>query len=70
MTYMGNSDRLLSVGFSKSSERTVKLWDLKNLSQPITEVKIDSGAGFITPYYDPDTGVVFMCGKVGNFYLV
>jgi len=63
VTSLGNSDQLLSVGFSKSSERTIKLWDLRNFSKCINEVKMDSGAGFITPYYDPDTGVVFMCGK-------
>ena len=34
------------------------------MNQFITEVKVDSGAGFITPYYDPDTGVVYLCGKV------
>jgi len=63
VTYMGNLDRLLSVGFSKTSERTIKLWDLRNLSNYISELKIDSGAGLITPYYDPDTGVTYMCGR-------
>ncbi len=64
---MGKQDRLLSVGFSKTSERTIKLWDLRNLSNYMTEIKIDSGAGLFTPYYDPDTGVAYMCGKVLTF---
>jgi len=63
VTYMGKSEKMLSVGFSKNSNRVIKLWDIKNLSVPLSELKVDSGSGLITPYYDPDTGVVFMCGK-------
>jgi len=63
VTYMGNEDKLMSVGFSKISDRVIKLWDLKNLSKCVSELKVDSGSGLITPYYDPDTGVAFMCGK-------
>jgi len=63
VTYMGNLDRMLSVGFSKTSDRTIKLWDLRNLNNFMTEIKIDTGAGFFTPYFDADTGVLFLCGK-------
>ena len=61
---MGKHDKLLSAGQTKSSERTLMLWDLRNFSHPIQEVSIDHASGLITPYYDADIDVAYMAGKV------
>jgi hypothetical protein len=62
-TWMGAKEQLLSVGHNKTSQRQVSLWDARNLSSAVSTVDIDQGAGVITPYYDPDTGVVYLAGK-------
>jgi len=56
-------ERIFSVGFSKSSERQYSLWDLKNLSEPIATQNIDTAAGLLMPFYDPDTCVLYLAGK-------
>ncbi len=61
--WLGNSDKVLSVGFSKSSERVAALFDIKKFDKPVSTINIDHGSGMITPYFDAGTGVVFMSGK-------
>jgi len=57
------TERIFSVGFSKTSERQYALWDTKNLSEPLTMVGIDNAAGLLMPFYDNDTGVLYLAGK-------
>lgn len=57
------SDKFLSFGASKQSSREIKIWDLKNLAQPLHTEKIDSAAGAILPLYDQDVDVLYLCGK-------
>lgn len=61
--YMGESGKVLTTGHSRSSGREVKVWDLKNLSQPLETSKIDTAAGVLMPLYDVDTNVIYLCGK-------
>ncbi|KAL7486734.1 hypothetical protein ACHAW6_012334 [Cyclotella cf. meneghiniana] len=61
--YMGESGKILTTGHSRQSGREVKIWDLKNLSKPLVTEKIDNAAGVLMPMYDPDTNVVYLCGK-------
>merc|ERR1712085_193561 len=61
--YMGESGKVLTTGHSRSSGREVKIWDLKNLSQPLETSKIDTAAGVLMPLYDVDTNVIYLCGK-------
>ena len=35
-----------------------------DMSKPMTIEMIDNSNGVIFPFYDPDTGLVFLCGKV------
>ncbi len=63
LTYLGNFNKLLSVGFTKVSQRQFKVWDPRNVSQPLTTVDIDQAAGVIMPFFDPDTGLLFLAGK-------
>lgn len=58
-----NGDRFISAGFSKTSEREVALWDAKDLSKPLMRQNIDSASGLLCPFFDRDTGVLFLAGK-------
>eukprot|EP00956_Cyclotella_meneghiniana_P019166 scaffold32603_cov68-Cyclotella_meneghiniana.AAC.8 len=61
--YMGESGKVLTTGHSRQSGREVKIWDLSNLSKPLATEKIDNAAGVLMPMYDPDTNVIYLCGK-------
>jgi len=56
-------DKIFSTGFSKSNERQYALWDPKDLSKPLAKQDVDSSSGMLMPFYDRDTGVVFLAGK-------
>jgi len=60
--YLG-MDKLLSVGFTKTSEREMAIWDARNLGTRITSQTVDSASGLLMPFYDEDTGIVFLGGK-------
>jgi WD40 repeat protein len=63
VTYLGNKEKLFSMGFSKTSERQFSIWDPKNLSKPIHATNVDTASGIIMPFYDDDTTCLFLAGK-------
>jgi coronin-1B/1C/6 len=63
IAYMGETGKFLTLGASKQSAREIKVWDLKNLSEPLHTEKIDQAAGVLLPIYDNDTNVLYLCGK-------
>lgn len=42
----------------------------ENLEEPMALQELDSSNGALLPFYDPDTNVVYVCGKVGQAGLV
>jgi coronin-1B/1C/6 len=56
-------DRVLTTGFSRMSERQIGLWNEKNFSQALSITELDASNGVLFPFYDPDTSVVYLCGK-------
>jgi coronin-1B/1C/6 len=60
VTYLKNGF-IFTTGFSKMSERQLSLWDsnLKN----ITTMELDTSNGVLFIFYDPDTGIIYVCGK-------
>jgi len=60
---MGNSDYFMATGFSKSNERQIKVFDLRNLEKPVQTLGIDDNSGNLQPYYDPDTGLLFLASR-------
>jgi len=56
-------DKIISVGFSKQSEREVTLWDAKDFKNKISTQTIDTASGLLMPFYDEDTKVLFLGGK-------
>lgn len=63
MTFLGNTDRFITCGFSKTNKREFKIWDIKDTSEPIYSQNIDSAAGVLLPHYDEDINVLFLGGK-------
>ncbi|XP_054629166.1 coronin-B isoform X3 [Dunckerocampus dactyliophorus] len=55
--------KVLTTGFSRMSERQLALWDTKNMEEPIAVNELDTSNGVLLPFYDPDTSVVYLCGK-------
>nr|XP_006823289.1 PREDICTED: coronin-2B-like [Saccoglossus kowalevskii] len=63
VTFLGDTDRLATCGFSRMCERQFGVWNVRDLSKPLRMENIDSGSGTLLPYYDQDTKVVFIAGK-------
>jgi len=61
--WLGDSDRLLTTGFSKTSDRQYMIWDAKNLSEPLKTENIDTQSGGLIPWYDNDTKMLYLAGK-------
>ncbi|XP_064571464.1 coronin-1B [Zonotrichia leucophrys gambelii] len=55
--------KIFTTGFSRMSERQLALWDMENLEEPMGLQELDSSNGALLPFYDPDTSVVYVCGK-------
>lgn len=51
------SSRRLVVSFFAYSQR--------NMDEPVTVHEMDTSNGVLLPFYDPDTNMVYLCGKVG-----
>lgn len=64
VAYVGSSGRVVTTGFSRHSDRQVAVWNDDNLSAPLHEETIDSSSGIVFPYYDPDTNILYLAGKV------
>ncbi|XP_029300474.1 uncharacterized protein LOC115016669 isoform X4 [Cottoperca gobio] len=54
---------IFTTGFSRMSERQLALWKTENMDEPICVQEMDSSNGVLLPFYDPDTSVVYLCGK-------
>lgn len=57
------ADKVLTVGFSKSTEREFNIFDPRNIGEPIAHLNIDTSSGGIMPFFDHDTNVLFLAGK-------
>ncbi|XP_051013967.1 coronin-6 isoform X4 [Acomys russatus] len=55
--------KLLSTGFSRSSERQLALWDPNNFEEPVALQEMDTSNGVLLPFYDADSSIVYLCGK-------
>ncbi|XP_007452511.1 PREDICTED: coronin-6 isoform X1 [Lipotes vexillifer] len=55
--------KLLSTGCSRMSERQLALWDPNNFEEPVALQEMDTSNGVLLPFYDPDSSIVYLCGK-------
>ncbi|KAI8908919.1 hypothetical protein EDD86DRAFT_206423 [Gorgonomyces haynaldii] len=61
--WLGASDTILTTGFSKTRDREVALWDLRQFDKPIKLQRLDTNVGVLEPLYDVDTNLVYICGR-------
>ncbi|OUC47510.1 putative WD domain, G-beta repeat protein [Trichinella nativa] len=59
--------RIFTTGFTRRSERMYALRDEENLEEPVTQEELDTSNGVLFPFYDKDTGLIYLCGKVNLF---
>lgn len=60
--YLRNG-RLLTVGFSRMSERQYALRKENAISDPIILETLDTTNGVLFPFYDPDVNLLYLCAK-------
>jgi len=63
LTFLGNRKQILTVGFSKTSEREIVVHDVRNLNNKLTTQKLDSSPSTPLPIYDDDNGILYLAGK-------
>ena len=63
MLFMGNADYFLATGFSRSNERQIRVFDLRNVEKPVQSLAVDNNSSTQQPHYDPDTGLLFLAGR-------
>ncbi len=63
VVWLGNSERVLTTGFSRTSDRQFSIWDLRNMSLALKTENLDTSSGLLIPYYDADTRMLFLSGK-------
>jgi coronin-1B/1C/6 len=66
--WLGNSNKIVTTGFSKTSDRQYAVWDQGDFTTPLKSENIDTSSGVIMPFYDNDSNVLFLAGKVKNLY--
>lgn len=60
---------LFTTGFSRTSERQYALWDTEKLDAGSGQMtclcmeELDNSNGLMFPFYDPDTNLIYLCGK-------
>ena len=64
LTFLGKKEKLVSVGFTRQSQRQFKVWDPRDMSKCVKKIDIDQAAGVIIPHFDDDTNVLYLAGKV------
>lgn len=40
----------------------------KNMQEPIALHEMDTSNGVLLPFYDPDTSIIYLCGKVSSHF--
>jgi coronin-1B/1C/6 len=61
--WMGNKNRIFTVGFTKMSEREYAMWDPRSMEKPLCRKTIDSNSGVIMPFYDEENSILYLAGK-------
>ncbi|KAK4692143.1 hypothetical protein P7C70_g9193, partial [Phenoliferia sp. Uapishka_3] len=64
VAWMGSLDRIVTTGFSRTSERQVYVWDSRELTKgPIKTLTIDQSSGTLMPFWNAGNNVLFLAGK-------
>ncbi|BGP38477.1 Coronin-like protein crn1 [Rhodotorula kratochvilovae] len=64
VTWLGQLDRIVTTGFSRTSDRQAFLWDSRELTKgPIKQLNIDQSSGGLIPLFIPGNNVLLLAGK-------
>ncbi|KAJ2955609.1 hypothetical protein NQZ79_g8410 [Umbelopsis isabellina] len=63
VVWLGETDRIVTTGFSRMSDRQMNLWNTGDLSKPIKSEFLDTSSGVLMPFYDQDTKMLYLAGK-------
>lgn len=63
VTWLGNGNNFVSAGYNTSRDAEIALWDLCNLSKPITKQSLGNASGLPLMFYDEDTCMLYVCIK-------
>jgi len=61
--WRGDKGQIIAVGSSKQSARQYGLWDMRAMDKAMTLQDIDTSAGVLMPYFDPDNSILYVGGK-------
>ncbi|CAI9735756.1 coronin-2B isoform X11 [Octopus vulgaris] len=61
--FLGDTNRIFTTGFSRSSERQYAIWDVRNMTKSLKTEVVDFSSGILFPFYDHDSKVIFLAGK-------
>jgi len=61
--WLGKKEKLITLGFSKTSDRQYAIWDPRNMSTKLASQNVDTASGILMPFYDEDTNILFLAGK-------
>jgi len=55
-----DENHIFTIGFSRSNDREIRLFDIRNFTASSQVVKIDNQSGQINPYFDADLGLIYL----------
>lgn len=61
--WLGDTNRIATTGFAKTSERQMYIWDISNGITPVVQETLDTSAGVLIPHYDADCKMLYLSGK-------
>lgn len=64
LTWMGDTQQIISTGFGSAAERELGIWDVRKLAAPLAPFfLVDQGQALFTPFYDHDHRILFLGAK-------
>ena len=65
VAWLGNTDRIITTGFSRYSDRQIGIWDVENIDKgPINGFwQVDTSSGVLIPHFDVETSILYVAGK-------
>lgn len=65
VAWLGNTDRIVTTGFSRLSDRQVGIWNVHDIEAgPIDGfMVVDSSSGVLIPIFDESTNILYLAGK-------
>ena len=65
VVWLGNTDRIITTGFSRLSDRQVGIWDVNNIEAGLIDgfLVIDASSGVLIPVFDESNNILYLAGK-------